>query len=526
MKNIFEALGPSFGDKVAMEETASDHFEAIPTTVDPSETATFMDKLEDDHEGVNQTMRIDETLPNENVSDEIAREIEAIEQEGTLDENLSATGNDIMDIPENPKAEKMGGVSPAADDSERAPEVIEQIKENSQPNTTQVDDTGFAGDKEVEKMLAEQNGQDYTEHSDDQAIFSKTENETEVTSADDMYVQVPGDNGNDEFKPLSEVEAGSQGSTETNDTVDEQPSSSTTDLKGDDSTILDANSEGTDETNEESEPEEVVEEDSEETEDMEESEDEEEVAKEDVDTEVEDETEESDEATEDVEEDKKEPDEESEPETEEESESEETDEESENDDSEEETDETSSENEDGEVYSEVKEELALLDSVEIKGVLGGDDQDLETAKSNVSNQSEDSSSGFDSVSDMTSVNTAEGEAAPTEDGEVSSSDTQASSDSLASTVTELAGKDEEFDANKVTINRYDQVGDNSEPETIGDDVSSDDMGSPADSASDQGTEVEAPVEEDTEEEAPATESVELTWRQKMEMAIFNALKRK
>ena len=88
MDNIFEALGFAFKGKVSMEETASDHFEQIPTAVDPQETATFIDKLEDDHEGVNQERRADETLPEENVADEIAREIEAIEKEGAPDENL------------------------------------------------------------------------------------------------------------------------------------------------------------------------------------------------------------------------------------------------------------------------------------------------------------------------------------------------------------------------------------------------------------------------------------------------------
>ena len=36
MDNIFEALGFAFKGKVSMEETASDHFEQIPTAVDPA----------------------------------------------------------------------------------------------------------------------------------------------------------------------------------------------------------------------------------------------------------------------------------------------------------------------------------------------------------------------------------------------------------------------------------------------------------------------------------------------------------
>ena len=63
MKNIFEALGPAFRGNVAMEETASDHFQEIPTKVDPEDTATLIDKLEDDHESVNQERRVDEPLP-------------------------------------------------------------------------------------------------------------------------------------------------------------------------------------------------------------------------------------------------------------------------------------------------------------------------------------------------------------------------------------------------------------------------------------------------------------------------------
>jgi len=239
MDNIFEALGFAFKGKVSMEETASDHFEQIPTAVDPQETATFIDKLEDDHEGVNQERRADETLPEENVADEIAREIEAIEKEGALDENLSGEGNDIMDIPENPKAEKMGGIAPVASDEERAPEVIEKIKENSKPNQTTIDDTGFAGNKEVEHMMAEQNGQEYAEHNENQSVFSDAENETEVTSADKMYVQVPGENGYDEFKSLDEAQ-GDHGSTETNDTPGEKKSVRIGDIQGDTSTILDA----------------------------------------------------------------------------------------------------------------------------------------------------------------------------------------------------------------------------------------------------------------------------------------------
>ena len=239
MKSIFEALGSAFKGSVAMEETASDHFEQIPTSVDPADTATFIDKLEDDHEGVNQERRADEPLPEDNVSDEVKRDIEALEKEGTLDEDLSGEGNDIMDIPDNPKAEKMGGISPTADDNERAPEVIEKIKENQVPNQTTIDDTGFAGNKEVEHMMAEQNGQEYAEHNENQSVFSDTEKEQEVTSADKMYVQVPGDNGNDEFKSLDEAKA-DQGSTETNDTPGEKQNVSIGDIQGDTSTILDA----------------------------------------------------------------------------------------------------------------------------------------------------------------------------------------------------------------------------------------------------------------------------------------------
>ena len=530
MDNIFEALGFAFKGKVSMEETASDHFEQIPTAVDPQETATFIDKLEDDHEGVNQERRADETLPEENVADEIAREIEAIEKEGALDENLSGEGNDIMDIPENPKAEKMGGIAPVANDEERAPEVIEKIKENSKPNQTTIDDTGFAGNKEVEHMMAEQNGQEYAEHNDNQSVFSDAENETEVTSADKMYVQVPGDNGNDEFKTLDEAQ-GDHGSTETNDTPGEKKSVSIGDIQGDTSTILDADGgdyESTDNYSEETD--EVEEEDSEE--EIEEDEEDGEIAKEDVDTETKDEKEEEveeseDEAEEEAEEVKEE---EAPEETEEEPETpEEPTEESEK--TAEETDAadeapTEAPTEGGEDYSEVAEELALLDSVELKGVLGGDSEDLEAAKSNLSNQSEDSSTSFDNVSTMKSVNTADGnQEFSTEEMPDGTEQPKEGKDTLASTVTELASQDENFDADKVTINRYDQVGEGSSGEdTMGDDVSSDDMGSPADEAGDQGTEPEVP--EEKVEEAPAAESVQATWRQKMEMAIFHALRRK
>ena len=538
MDNIFEALGFAFKGKVSMEETASDHFEQIPTAVDPQETATFIDKLEDDHEGVNQERRADETLPEENVADEIAREIEAIEKEGALDENLSGEGNDIMDIPENPKAEKMGGIAPVASDEERAPEVIEKIKENSKPNQTTIDDTGFAGNKEVEHMMAEQNGQEYAEHNDNQSVFSDAENETEVTSADKMYVQVPGDNGNDEFKSLEEAQ-GDHGSTETNDTPGEKKSVSIGDIQGDTNTILDADGgvedasgsgdyESTDEYS--AEDEEFEEEDAAEDEEFEDEEDGE-IAKEDVDTETEDEkeeeVEESDETEEEAEEVKEEeaPEEtEEEPETPEEptEESEETAEETDG------ADEAPVEApaEGGDDYSEVAEELALLDSVELKGVLGGDNEDLEAAKSNLSNQTEDSSTSFDNVSTMKSVNTADGnQEFTTEEMPDGVEQPKEGKDTLASTVTELASQDENFDADKVTINRYDQVGEGSGGEdTMGDDVSSDDMGSPADEAGDQGTEPEVP--EEKVEEAPAAESVQATWRQKMEMAIFHALRRK
>lgn len=537
MDNIFEALGFAFKGKVSMEETASDHFEQIPTAVDPQETATFIDKLEDDHEGVNQERRADETLPEENVADEIAREIEAIEKEGALDENLSGEGNDIMDIPENPKAEKMGGIAPVASDEERAPEVIEKIKENSNPNQTTIDDTGFAGNKEVEHMMAEQNGQEYAEHNENQSVFSDAENETEVTSADKMYVQVPGENGYDEFKSLEEAQ-GDHGSTETNDTPSEKKSVSIGDIQGDTSTILDADGgvedasgsgdyDSTDDYSDETD--EVEEEDAAEDEEIEDEDDE--IAKEDLDTETEDEKEEEVEESEETEEEAEEvkeeevPEEtEEEPETPEEptEESEETAEETDG------ADEAPVEapTEGGEDYSEVAEELALLDSVELKGVLGGDSEDLEAAKSNLSNQTEDSSTSFDNVSTMKSVNTADGnQEFTTEEMPDGTEQPKEGKDTLASTVTELASQDENFDADKVTINRYDQVGEGSGGEdTMGDDVSSDDMGSPADDAGDQGTEPEVP--EEKVEEAPAAESVQATWRQKMEMAIFHALRRK
>lgn len=539
MDNIFEALGFAFKGKVSMEETASDHFEQIPTAVDPQETATFIDKLEDDHEGVNQERRADETLPEENVADEIAREIEAIEKEGALDENLSGEGNDIMDIPENPKAEKMGGIAPVASDEERAPEVIEKIKENSQPNQTTIDDTGFAGNKEVEHMMAEQNGQEYAEHNDNQSVFSDAENETEVTSADKMYVQVPGDNGNDEFKSLDEAQ-GDHGSTETNDTPSEKKSVSIGDIQGDTSTILDADGgvedasgsgdyESTDDYSDETDEVEEEEEDAAEDEEIEEEDEDGEIAKEDLDTETEDEKEEEveeseDEAEEEVKEEEAPEETDEAPETPEEptEESEET---------AEETDEAPVEApaegvEEGSATAEVNKELALLDSIEFKGVLGGDNEDLEAAKSNLSNQSEDSSTSFDNVSTMKSVNTADGnQEFSTEEMPDGVEQPKEGKDTLASTVTELASQDENFDADKVTINRYDQVGEGSGGEdTMGDDVSSDDMGSPADDAGDQGTEPEVP--EEKVEEAPAAESVQATWRQKMEMAIFHALRRK
>lgn len=540
MDNIFEALGFAFKGKVSMEETASDHFEQIPTAVDPQETATFIDKLEDDHEGVNQERRADETLPEENVADEIAREIEAIEKEGALDENLSGEGNDIMDIPENPKAEKMGGIAPVASDEERAPEVIEKIKENSQPNQTTIDDTGFAGNKEVEHMMAEQNGQEYAEHNDNQSVFSDAENETEVTSADKMYVQVPGENGYDEFKSLDEAQ-GDHGSTETNDTPGEKKSVSIGDIQGDTSTILDADGgvedasgsgdyESTDDYSDETD--EVEEEDAAEDEEIEDEEDGE-IAKEDLDTETEDEKEEEveeseDEAEEEVKEEEAPEETEEEPETPEEPTEEESEEMAEETDGADEAP-VEAPAEGGEDYSataEVNKELALLDSIEFKGVLGGDNEDLEAAKSNLSNQSEDSSTSFDNVSTMKSVNTADGnQEFSTEEMPDGTEQPKEGKDTLASTVTELASQDENFDADKVTINRYDQVGEGSGGEdTMGDDVSSDDMGSPADDAGDQGTEPEVP--EEKVEEAPAAESVQATWRQKMEMAIFHALRRK
>lgn len=539
MDNIFEALGFAFKGKVSMEETASDHFEQIPTAVDPQETATFIDKLEDDHEGVNQERRADETLPEENVADEIAREIEAIEKEGAPDENLSGEGNDIMDIPENPKAEKMGGIAPVASDEERAPEVIEKIKENSQPNQTTIDDTGFAGNKEVEHMMAEQNGQEYAEHNENQSVFSDAENETEVTSADKMYVQVPGDNGNDEFKSLEEAQ-GDHGSTETNDTPSEKKSVSIGDIQGDTSTILDADggvedasgSGDYDSTDDYSDETDEVEEDAAEDEEIEEEDGE--IAKEDVDTETEDEKEEEVEESEETEEEAEEVKEEEAPE--EADEAPETPEEP-TEESEEPAEEADGADEapveapaegaeEGSATAEVNKELALLDSIEFKGVLGGDNEDLEAAKSNLSNQSEDSSTSFDNVSTMKSVNTADGnQEFTTEEMPDGTEQPKEGKDTLASTVTELASQDENFDADKVTINRYDQVGEGSGGEdTIGDDVSSDDMGSPADDAGDQGTEPEVP--EEKVEEAPAAESVQATWKQRMEMAIFHALRRK
>ena len=512
MKSIFEALGSAFKGSVAMEETASEHFEEIPTSVDPADTATFIDKLEDDHEGVNQERRADEPLPEDNVSDEVKRDIEALEQEGTLDEDLSGEGNDIMDIPDNPKAEKMGGISPTADDNERAPEVIEKIKENQVPNQTTIDDTGFAGNKEVEHMMAEQNGQEYAEHNENQSVFSDTDKEQEVTSADKMYVQVPGDNGNDEFKSLDEAKA-DQGSTETNDTPGEKQNVSIGDIQGDTSTILDADggvedaSGSSDEVSEEN--------NSSDDENSEETDEEDEIAKEDLDTEDEepkDENENSDETND-------------EEVVEEESES--TDEIEETSVDETPTEEAPSEGStDDEGTSEVAEELALLDSVEIKGVLGGDNEDLQEAKSNVSNQTEDSSTSFDNVSTMKSVNTNDGNQEFTTDEMPDGTEQPTEGkDTLASTVTELANQDENFDEDKVTINRYDQVGEGSGEggeEPIGDDVSSADMGSPADDAGDQGTEPEPPAEP----EEAATESVQLTWKEKMEIAIFHALRKR
>ena len=517
MKSIFEALGSAFKGEVAMEETASDHFEQVPTSVDPAETATFIDELEDDHEGVNQERRADEALPEDNVSDEVKKDIEAIEAEGKLDDELSGEGTDLMDIPENPKAEKMGGIAPEADDNEKAPEVIEKIKENQVPNQTTIDDTGFAGNKEVEHMLAEENGQEYDEHNDNQSVFSDTDKETEVTSADKMYVQVPGDNGNDEFKTLDEAKA-DQGSTETNDTPGETKEVSIGDIQGDTSTILDSDSEVQDASGssdeapvEEDEPMEETEEESEE----EDSEDEDgEIAKEDIDTEDEEKEEKTEEEVD-------EPTEEENSDEEAPAETEET--------SEETSDETpieeSTENTSDEAGSEeVAEELALLDAVEIKGVLGGDSEDLQEAKSNVSNQTEDSSTSLDEVSTMKSVNTADGnQEFTTEEMPDGTEQPTEGVDTLASTVTELASQDEDFDKDKVVINRYDQVGEGSgESEPMGDDVSTDDMGSPADDASDEGTEPEVPEEKDE----AATESVQLSWREKMEMAIFHALRRK
>lgn len=514
MKNIFEALGPAFRGNVAMEETASDHFQEIPTKVDPEDTATLIDKLEDDHEGVNQERRVDEPLPEENVSDEVKRDIEAIEAEGKLDENLSGEGTDLMDIPDNPKAEKMGGIAPAADDAEKAPEIIEQIKENTEPNNVTIDDTGFAENKDVEHMLAEQNGQSYDEHSDDQSIFADAKNETEVTSADKMHVQVPGDNGNDEFKTLEEARE-DQGSTETNDTPEEKNEVGLSEVEGEDNTILDSDSN--------------VEEDS--TEDNDEGsyseeleEDEEEVAKEDLDTETEDE-----EINNEEKEDEAEVEEENEEKVEEEEEVSEEPEEP-TDETSEDTSEisTSDETEDN---SEVAEELALLDSVEIKGVLGGDSEDLQEAKDNVKNETEDSSTSLDEVSTMKSVNTADGnQEFSSEEMPDGVENPVEGTDSLASKVTELASQDEDFDKDKVTINRYDEVGETStgsDEEPIGDDVSSDDMGSPADDASDEGTEPETPEEpEEKEDEAPATESVNLTWEQKMKIAIAHAVNKR
>lgn len=511
MKSIFEALGSAFKGSVAMEETASDHFEQIPTSVDPTDTATFIDKLEDDHEGVNQERRADEPLPEDNVSDEVKRDIEALEQEGTLDEDLSGEGNDIMDIPDNPKAEKMGGISPTADDNERAPEVIEKIKENQVPNQTTIDDTGFAGNKEVEHMMAEQNGQEYAEHNENQSVFSDTDKEQEVTSADKMYVQVPGDNGNDEFKSLDEAKA-DQGSTETNDTPGEKQNVSIGDIQGDTSTILDADG-GVEDASGSSDM--ASENDSTDEVDEEETKDEEdEIAKEDLDTddeELKDEDETSDETND-------------EEVVEEESESTEEVEETPADETS--TEEAPSEGSTGdEGTSEVAEELSLLDSVEIKGVLGGDNEDLQEAKSNVSSQTEDSSTSLDNVSTMKSVNTNDGNQEFTTDEMPDGTEQPTEGkDTLASTVTELANQDENFDEDKVTINRYDQVGEGSENggDSIGDDVSSDDMGSPADDAGDQGTEPEPPAEP----EEPATESVQLTWKEKMEIAIFHALRRR
>lgn len=528
MKNIFEALGSAFKGGIAMEETASDHFEQIPTKVDPSETATFIDKLEDDHEGVNQVKRADEPLPEENVSDEVRRDLEAIEREGMLDENLSGEGNDLMDIPDNPKAEKMGGISPTASDEERAPEIIEQIKENTKSKSVTIDDTGFGGNKEVEHMMAEQNGQEYAEHNDNQSVFSPAQNETEVSSADKMYVQVPGDNGNDEFKSLEEAQSNG-GSTETNDTPGERKQVGIGEIQGDTSTILDASGDvenvggGDAPVEEDSYDESSDEEDVSEDNDSED----EEIAKEDLDTDDEvsedkDESEESDEEEEESEDEPEEDDSEVEEDTPDDAPAEA-----------ESNDETgdiagTDEPADGPVSSEVAEELALLDSVEIKGVLGGDNEDIEAAKSNVSNQTEDSSTAFDNISTMKSVNTADGnQEFTTEEMPDGTEQPTEGKDTLASTVTDLASQDENFDENKVIINRYDQVGSGTSDggDSIGDDVSSDDMGSPADDAGDQGTEPEAPVETE-DEEAPATESVQLTWRQKMEIAIFNATRKR
>lgn len=512
MKNIFEALGPAFRGNVAMEETASDHFQEIPTKVDPEDTATLIDKLEDDHEGVNQERRADEPLPEENVSDEVRRDIEAIEAEGKLDEDLSGEGTDIMDIPDNPKAEKMGGIAPAADDAEKAPEIIEQIKENTEPNQTTIDDTGFAENKDVEHMLAEQNGQSYDEHSDDQSVFADAKNETEVTSADKTYVQVPGDNGNDEFKTLEEARE-DQGSTETNDTPEEKKEVGLSEVEGDDETILDSddNVEESTEDNTESDSEEL-------------EEDEEEVAKEDLDTETEDE-----ETKEEEKEDEAEVEEETEEKVEEEEEVSEEPEEEPSGETSEDTTENAASEDDG--SSEVAEELALLDSVEIKGVLGGDSEDLQEAKDNVKNETEDSSTSLDEVSTMKSVNTADGnQEFSTEEMPDGVENPVEGTDTLAAKVTELASQDEDFDKDKVTINRYDEVGETStgsDEEPMGDDTSSDDMGSPADDASDEGTEPETPEEtEEKEDEEPAAESVKLTWEQKMKIAIAHAINKR
>ena len=513
MKNIFEALGPAFRGNVAMEETASDHFQEIPTKVDPEDTATLIDKLEDDHEGVNQERRVDEPLPEENVSDEVKRDIEAIEAEGKLDENLSAEGTDIMDIPDNPKAEKMGGISPTADDAEKAPEIIEQIKENTEPNNVTIDDTGFAENKDVEHMLAEQNGQSYDEHSDDQSVFADAKNETEVTSADKMHVQVPGDNGNDEFKTLEEARE-DQGSTETNDTPEEKKEVKLSEVDGDDNTILDSDSNVEEDSTE----------DNNEGSDSEELEEDEEVAKEDLDTETKDE-----ETNEEEKDDEAEVEEENEEKVEEEEEVSEEPEEEPTSETSEDTTENDTSEDDG--SSEVAEELALLDSVEIKGVLGGDSEDLQEAKDNVKNETEDSSTSLDEVSTMKSVNTADGnQEFSTEEMPDGVENPVEGTDSLAAKVTELASQDEDFDKDKVTINRYDEVGETStgsDEEPMGDDTSSDDMGSPADDASDEGTEPEIPEEtEEKDDEEPATESVKLTWEQKMKIAIAHAVNKR